>query len=88
MALLKKSKRAVASAEDPKKGLPAIDKIAGLLALIATQTMDTDNAAVKLGGVGFNDREISVLLGVSDVYARQARFRAKGTKKARKKKAT
>jgi hypothetical protein len=85
MALRKKAKRA-ASAENPEKGVPAMDKIAGLLALLATADMDTDDAAVKLGGVGFIDREISTLLGVSDGYVRQARFRAKGTKKARKKK--
>jgi hypothetical protein len=79
-------KRAVAAADQAEQGSPALDKIAGLLALIATHDMETDAAAVRLGGVGFSDREISGLIGVTEGYVRLARFRAK-SKKRRKRKA-
>jgi DNA-directed RNA polymerase specialized sigma24 family protein len=54
--------------------------------MIASHDMETDDAAVKLGGVGFSSREISGLVGVTEGYVRLARFRAK-SKKRRKRKA-
>jgi hypothetical protein len=53
------------------------EKIAGLLALIATKDMDTDDAALKLDGIGFNAREISALLDVGTNYVNVARHRKK-----------
>jgi hypothetical protein len=67
-------------------GTSAADKIAGLLALIATKDMDTDDAALKLDGIGFNAREISALLDVGANYVNVARHRKKagGRKKVGK----
>ena len=80
-------KRAVAAADQDEQGSPALDKIAGLLALIATHDMEKEAAALRLGGVGFSDREIAGLLGVREGYVRLARFKAKRAKKPRKKRA-
>jgi hypothetical protein len=67
-------------------GTSTADKIAGLLALIATKGMDTDDAALKLDGIGFNAREISALLDIGPNYVNVARHRKKagGRKKVRK----
>jgi len=48
--------------------------------------MDTDDAAMKLLGVGFTPREISGLLGVGDNYVHVIKTRRKRAlpKKARK----
>jgi hypothetical protein len=89
MAPRRKLKRAAASAETPEKGVPAMDKIAGVLALIATRRMDTDDAALKLDAIGFSSKEVSYLLDVGPNYVNVARFRRnKPAKKANKKKAS
>lgn len=77
------------AAEGQQQGTPALDKIAALLGLLVVKDMETDDASVRLGNVGFSDREIAALIGVSDGYVRLARFRSKkkGTRKPRKKKA-
>jgi hypothetical protein len=86
MAPRRKLKRAAASAETPEKGVPAMDKIAGVLALIATRRMDTDDAALKLDAIGFSASEISALLDVGPNYVNVARHRKKDRAgKARKK---
>lgn len=70
-------KRAAASADEAaEKGSPALDKIAGLLALIATKEMDKDSAALKLDACGFTAREIGGLLDVGTNYVNVARHRA------------
>jgi hypothetical protein len=62
------------------------DKIAGCLALIATKGMDTDDAALKLDGIGFTAREIAGLLDVGENYVNVARHRKKpGGRKGRAK---
>jgi hypothetical protein len=78
-----------AGAEGQQQGTPALDKIAALLGLLVVKDMETDDASVRLGNVGFSDREIAALIGVTDGYVRLARFRAKkkGGPKPRKKKA-
>ena len=82
-------RRAPAAAEESAgSGTPALDRIAGLLALLVTKDMDKEDAAVRLGGVGFSDREIADILGVTDGYVRLSRFRAKGAKRTRKRKAS
>jgi hypothetical protein len=69
--------------------VPAADKIAGVLALIATKGMETDDAALKLDAIGFTSKEISDLLDVGANYVNVARYRKNtGGKKARKKKAS
>lgn len=66
-------------------GLPVLERIAGLLAIIATRDMDTDEAAIKLDAIGLSGREIAGVLGVSESYAGVAKFRAKdGKPKAKK----
>jgi hypothetical protein len=90
MAPRKKAKVAAAGAETAEKGVPAADKIAGVLALIAVKGMDTDDAALKLDAIGFTFKEVSALLDVGPNYVNVARFRknkpAKKAKKAKKKK--
>jgi hypothetical protein len=54
---------------------------------LVVKDMQTDEASVRLGNVGFSDREIAALIGVTDGYVRLARFRAKSGRKQRKKKA-
>jgi len=72
----KKARRAAASAdENAEKGTPALDKIAGLLALIATRDMDKDSSALKLDAIGFTSREIAGLLDVGTNYVNVARHR-------------
>lgn len=66
----------------------ALDRIAGLLALLVTKGMEREDAAVRLGGVGFSDREIAGILGVTEGYVRLSQFHAKGAKKTRKRKAS
>jgi len=68
------------------KVLPAPEKIARLLALIVIKEMETDDAAMKLLGVGFGPREISALLGVGDNYVHVVKNRRKvgRAKKVRK----
>jgi hypothetical protein len=61
--------------------VPVANKIAGLLALIATKGMDTDDAALKLDAIGFDSREISSLLDVGPNYVNVARHRKKSTGK-------
>lgn len=74
------AKRKRKSADTPQ-GAQAVDKIAGLLALIATKDMDKDHAALKLDAIGFDAREISVLLDVGPNYVNVARHRKRsGTK--------
>ena len=79
--------RAAAADEQAEPGASALDKIAALLGLMYVREMDTDDASVRLGNVGFSDREIAALIGVTDGYVRLARFRAKKKGKPRKKKA-
>ncbi|EIG62917.1 hypothetical protein [Bradyrhizobium sp. WSM1253] len=70
-------KRAPAAEGAEDKSSPALDKIAGLLALIATKELDTDTAALKLVACGFSAREISGLLDVGPNYVNVARHRKK-----------
>lgn len=80
-----KTRRAAAeSAEAPRT---ALDKIAGLLALIAARDLESDTAALKLDAIGFSSREISDLLDVGPNYVNVARHRKKtGTRKKIRKK--
>jgi DNA-directed RNA polymerase specialized sigma24 family protein len=80
-------KKRVAAAEEPaEQATPALDRIAALLGLYVVKDMEADEAAVKLGNVGFSDKEIAALIGVTAGYVRLARFRAKkGGRKPRKK---
>jgi hypothetical protein len=56
-------------------GSPALDRIAGLLALIATKDMQKDDAALALDAIGFSAADVSGLLGVNSNYVQVARFR-------------
>ena len=85
----RKKRRPAAASGEPDKGVPAADKIAGALALIAVKGMDKDDAALALDAIGFTSREIAGLLDVNTNYVMVARFRKKNAgKKARKKKAS
>ena len=79
-----KPRKAAEAAEMPATAVR--DKIAGCLALIATKGMDTDDAALKLDGIGFTAREIAGLLDVGENYVNVARHRKKsGARKTRAK---
>lgn len=80
---------AAVASDGEQRGSAALDKIAALLGLLVVKDMEADDASVRLGNVGFSDREIAALVGVTDGYVRLARFRAKnkGGRKPRKKKA-
>jgi len=82
-----KQKRKVAAADKTEAGVPAIDKIAGALALIAVKEMDTDKAALKLDAIGFGADEIAALLDVGPNYVNVARHRKKPAGKRVKRKA-
>ena len=89
---VRKARAAPAAADDDaqqqQRGTPALDRIAALLGLYVVKDMEADEAAVKLGNVGFSDKEIAGLIGVTAGYVRLARFRSKkGGRKPRKKKA-
>ncbi len=84
--MAKRRAKAAAPVDHDTAPRSSIDKIAGLLALIATREMDTDDAALKLDGIGFNAREISTLLDVGPNYVNVARHRKKsgGRRRVRK----
>jgi hypothetical protein len=73
----RKSAKASADKGAAENRVPAADKIAGLLALIATKEMGKDDAALKLDAIGFDAREISALLDVGPNYVNVARHRKK-----------
>ena len=56
--------------------ISAIDKIAGLLALLYVKEVeDKEAAALKLDAIGFTGNEIAALLDVSGSFVRVARHR-------------
>lgn len=75
-----RKKRAV----EPQAPSDPLHKIAGLLAILVTKEMETDDAARLLEGAGFSDPEISGILGTSEGYMRKLRFNARNAKKRRK----
>jgi hypothetical protein len=79
MATRKKPSGAAASAETPEQDITALDKLAGVLALISTRRMDKDAAALALDAIGFTAKEIAGLFDVGTNYVNVARHRkAKG----------
>jgi hypothetical protein len=68
-------------ADDVSPLITPENKIAGVLALIATKGMEPDIAALKLDAIGFSSKEISALLDVGPNYVNVARFRAKKSRK-------
>lgn len=85
--MAKGRRKVAAAAGETDPTTSAADKIAGLLALIATKGMETDDAALKLDAIGFNAREISSLLDVGLNYVNVARHRKKSGGKSKKGKA-
>jgi len=84
---LRKGKPAAKSDTGDGKSVALVQKIARVLALIATKGMDTDAAALKLDAIGFDAQDISALLGVGPNYVNVAKHRKKkqGSNKVRKK---
>lgn len=81
-------KRAVAAAEEGGDKGSALDRIANLLAIIATRDMEKDDAALKLDAIGFSPTEVASLLDVGTNYVQVARFRKRNAgRKASKKRA-
>jgi hypothetical protein len=74
--MAKRRRKAVAAEESTAT---VQDKIARCLALIATRGLDTDDAALKLDGIGFSAKEISSLLDVGANYVNVARHRKKSS---------
>ncbi|WP_342739389.1 hypothetical protein [Bradyrhizobium sp. B117] len=68
--------RPAAAEANGEGGTTALDKIAGLLALIYTKDVDDkDAAALKLDAIGFSAREIAGILDVGPNYVNVARHR-------------
>lgn len=76
-------RRKKAAAEAPPAA-SVQDKVAGCLALIAVKGLDTDDAAIRLDGIGFSSHEIAGLLDVGENYVRVAKFRKKSSGKRAK----
>jgi hypothetical protein len=66
-------------------GAPVLEKLAGLLALIATREMEKEAAALKLDAIGFTSHQISALLDVNENFVRAARHRKSKVGHSRKK---
>jgi hypothetical protein len=81
MARKPTKRRAAAAADEAEKRTSAPDKIAGLLALIATRDMEKEDAALKLDAIGFTSHEISALLDVNENFVRVARHRKRGRRR-------
>ena len=77
-------KRRAAAEGDGGVVAPA-DKIASLLALIATKDMGKDDAALRLDAIGFTAREISGLLDVGSNYVNVAKHRKRTSNRVSKK---
>lgn len=80
------ARRRNAAAEGEGASSPAPEKIARLLALLVTRDMESDDAALKLDGVGFSAQEIADLLGVSANYVAVAKYRNKRRKPSKPRK--
>jgi hypothetical protein len=65
----KRAKRADAPKSDN------MDLIARLLALLVVKGAEKDDAVIQLGVVGFDDKTVSELLGVTESSIRGLRFR-------------
>lgn len=75
-----------AGEEGGEKASSALDRIANLLAIIATRDMDKDDAALKLDAIGFSPREVASLLDVGTNYVQVARFRRRNANRKTSKK--
>jgi hypothetical protein len=81
--MVRKPAKKHASVDDAAEehGSSAVDRIAGLLALIATKDMEKEVAALRLDSIGFTSHEISALLDVNENFVGAARHRKKGRKR-------
>jgi len=75
-----------AGEEGDDKDSSALDRIANLLAIIATRDMDKDDAALKLDAIGFSPTEVALLLDVGTNYVQVARFRKRNASRKNSKK--
>lgn len=74
--------------EQNSASLSAPEKIARLLALVVTKGMDTDDAVLKLSGVGFEPQAVAEVLGITPNHVAVVKYKHKsGRKKKAKKKA-
>ena len=73
-----------AKSEEPSPD--AMTMIARLLALHLVKGMENDDAAVQLGAVGFDDKSVAEMVGISESTVRGARFR-RSKKRSQKTKA-
>lgn len=81
-----RKRASAASEEGGDKDSSALDRIANLLAIIATRDLEKDDAALKLDAIGFSPTEVASLLDVGTNYVQVARFRKRNAgRKASKK---
>jgi hypothetical protein len=76
-------RRGKARSQEPEATVPADEKIARLLAMLLVRDMDTEEAALKLDGVGFGSRDITAMLGVSSNYVANAKYKKRRASKKR-----
>jgi hypothetical protein len=67
--------------DDPKPD--ALTMISRLLALHLIKGMEKDDAALQLGAVGFEDKSVAEMVGLSESSVRGVRFR-RSKKRSRK----
>lgn len=73
-------------ADDDDAPITGLDRIACLLALIATKDMEVEDAAVRLSNIGFSAREIAALFDVNLNYVNAAKHRRKASARVKAKK--
>ena len=72
-------------AKDEPVQIDPLEMICRLLAMHLIKGLTTDEAALQLGSVGFDNRSVSAMVGISESAVRGLRFRHSKGKKQKSK---